>query len=606
MNGGADDSGRRSALCEEPPTRLVGAPASPGVVIGRVVMLDRRKVQVPRRHIDESEVEPEVARLRTALEAARGQLRAIRAGLPADAQDHALILDAHLLMLDDALLVDEAETAIRVEKVNAEWGLRRSVEQIKALFEKADDDYFRERRSDVDFVGERVLRQLMGQAQEVPKARAEASNEPTILVAHELSPADTASLRTKGFAGFVTDVGSATSHTAILARALELPAVVGAQGATKFLANGDRIIVDGLKGVVIVRPNAEQFAAAEARRRRYATFVRSLDAHRDQPSCMQCGTPVALRANIELPTEALMAREQGADGVGLYRTEFLYIDRRQPPSEEEQSEVYRAVVKAMGGRPVTLRTFDIGGDKFSTAFRLPKEMNPALGLRAVRLALREREVFRAQLRAMLRAAEIGPVRIMVPMIATVAELRAAKAELELAKQELRARGAKAPDVPLGIMVETPSAVFIADLLAKESAFFSIGTNDLVQYSLAIDRGNEHVAYLARPLDPAILRAIHRTAQSAREAAIPCALCGAMASDLLSAPLLVGLGVSELSVDPAAVPAVKAALSRVSLREARDVALRAIDLPTADEVEQLVRDCFGPKLSDLLAAGDGAD
>jgi phosphotransferase system enzyme I (PtsI) len=602
-NGGADDSARRTALGEEPPARLIGAPASPGVVIGRVVMLDRRRVQVPRRHVDESEVEFEVARLRGAIDAARTQLKAIRSTLPTDAQDHALILDAHLLMLDDALLVDEAEAAIRGEKVNAEWGLRRSVEQIKALFEKADDDYFRERRSDVDFVGERVLRQLMGHSQEVPKARAEGEGEPTVLIAHELSPADTASLRNKGFAGFVTDVGSATSHTAILARALELPAVVGAQGATKFLANGDRIIVDGLKGVVILRPNAEQILAAEERRRRYALFVRSLDAHRDQSSSMQCGTPVALRANIELPTEALLAREQGADGVGLYRTEFLYVDRRVPPSEDEQSEVYRAVVTAMGGRPVTLRTFDIGGDKFSTAFRLPKEMNPALGLRAVRLALREREVFRAQLRAMLRAAEAGPVRVMIPMVATVSELRAARAELDAARAELLSRGMRAPEVPLGIMIETPSAVFIADLLAKESAFFSIGTNDLVQYSLAIDRGNEHVSYLARPLDPAILRAIHRTAQAAREAGIPCALCGAMASDLVSAPLLIGLGVAELSVDPAAVPTVKAALARISLREAREVAARSLELATADEVDELVRETFVPKMSDLLAAGD---
>lgn len=599
----ADESGRRLALSEEPPTRIVGTAAAPGVVVGRVVLLDRRKVQVPRRHVDESEVESEVARLRGAIHAARSQIEAIRSALPQDAKDHGLILDAHLLMLDDDLLVDEAEAAIRAEKVNAEWGLRKSVEQIKALFERAEDDYFRERRSDVDFVGERVLRQLMGHALEVPRARDELQGEPTVLVAHELSPADTANLRSKGFSAFVTDVGSATSHTAILARALELPAVVGAQGATRFLATGDRVVVDGLRGVVILRPNAEQALAAEERNRRYVHFVRSLDANRDQPAATQCGTLVALRANIELPTEALMAREHGADGVGLYRTEFLYIDRRQPPSEEEQTEVYRSVVLAMNGRPVTLRTFDIGGDKFSTAFRLPKEMNPALGLRAVRLALREREVFRAQLRAMLRAAEHGPVRIMIPMIATVAELRAARAELDAARDELAARGVRAPDVPLGIMVETPSAVFVADLLARESAFFSIGTNDLVQYSLAIDRGNEHVAYLARPLDPAILRAIHTTASAARAAGIPCALCGAMASELLYAPLLIGLGVGELSVDPHAVPSVKAALARVSLRDAREVAARALTLCTAEEVEALLRESVAPKMADLLAAGD---
>jgi phosphotransferase system enzyme I (PtsI) len=598
----ADESGKRAALGDEPPRRLLGAAAAPGVISGRVVILDRRRVQVPRRHIEAHEIELEVGRLRGALDAARGQLHAIRATLPKDAQDHAIILDAHLLMLDDALLVDEAEAAIRVEQVNAEWGLRRSVEKIKELFERAQDDYFRERRADVDFVGERVLRQLMGHAQEVPRARTEGADERTILVAHELSPADTASLRGKGFAGFVTDVGSVTSHTAILARALGLPAVVGAQGATRYLADGDRVVVDGLRGVVILRPDAEQLAAAEDRRRRYALFVRSLETHRDKPSAMACGAAVALRANIELPSEAQVAHAHGADGVGLYRTEFLYIDRRTPPSEDEQTAVYRAVVAAMRGRTVTLRTFDLGGDKFSTVFRVPNEMNPALGLRAVRLALREREVFRAQLRAMLRAACDGAVRIMIPMIATVSELRAVRDELSLARDELSARGIHAPEVGLGIMVETPSAVFIADILARESAFFSIGTNDLVQYSLAIDRGNEHVAYLARHLDPAILRAIEHAARAARAAGIPCSLCGAMASDLLAAPLLVGLGVGELSVDPHAVPSVKAALSRVSLADARAMAERALTLATAEEVESLVRERLGDRMSDLLAAG----
>ncbi len=601
MSNFSDEITKRTALKEESPARLVGAAASPGVIVGRVLLLDRRRVTVARRHIEEGEIVAEVARLRNAIEAARGQLNAIKATLPDHAQDHGLILDAHLLMLDDELLVDEAEASIRTERVNAEWGLRLSVEKIKELFDRASDDYFRERRSDVDFVGERVLRQLMGQAQELPKA-AETS-EPTVLVAHELSPADTAQLRAKGVSAFVTDVGSATSHSAILARALQLPAVVGVHDATKYLANGDRIVVDGLRGVVILRPNAEQVAAAEERRRRYSVFVHSLENKRDQPASMLCGTAVALRANIELPSEAAVAKEHGAEGVGLYRTEFLYIDRRTPPSEDEQYEVYRAVIAAMAPRMVTLRTFDIGGDKFSTAFRMPKEMNPALGLRAIRLALREKEVFRAQLRAMLRAAVHGAVRIMIPMVATMVELRAAKAEVELSRRELAERGVIAPEVPIGIMIETPSAVFIADLLARESAFFSIGTNDLVQYSLAIDRGNEHVAYLARPMDPSILRAISLTARAAQEAAIPCALCGALASDLLAAPLLVGLGVGELSVDPHAVPAVKAALSRISLREAREVASRAVTLDTADAVDVLLRETFAHKLSDLLSAGE---
>ncbi|MDP3278024.1 MAG: phosphoenolpyruvate--protein phosphotransferase [Deltaproteobacteria bacterium] len=595
--GGPDDSGRRAGLTEEPPSRLVGGAASPGLLVGRALLFERRRVNVPKRHVEDSEVETEVARLRGAIDAARAQLRAIRATLPEDSQDHSLILEAHLLMLDDALLVDDTEDVIRVEKINAEWGLRRTVEKIKALFERAEDDYFRERRSDVDFVGERVLRQLMGHSQELPKAHDDG--QPTILVAHELSPADIASLPGKGVAGFVTDVGSTTSHTAILARAMQLVAVVGAQTATKFIATGDLLVLDGLKGVVVLRPGAADLLAADRRKKRYALFVKSLDAQRDRIAAMKCGTPVALRANIELPPEAQIAVDHGADGVGLYRTEFLYIDRRSPPPEEEQFEVYRGIVKTVSPRIVTLRTFDIGGDKFSTAFRLPREMNPALGLRAVRLALQEREVFRTQLRAMLRAAMEGPVRIMVPMIATLSELREVKTELALARQELAERNIHVNDVPLGVMIETPSAVFMADQLARESAFFSIGTNDLVQYSLAIDRGNEHVAFMARPFDPAILRAISMTVRAAHAAGIPCSLCGTMASDLLAAPLLVGLGLRELSVDPHAIASVKAALSRITLREAEALAVEVLDCDTAETVKTRVEAQFAGSMRDLL-------
>jgi len=581
--------------------KLRGIAASPGVIVGRALVTDRRRVSVPRRHVEEADVEGEVTRLRLAIDGARAQLQTVRARLPTESSDHALILEAHLMMLDDQLLVDQAIDAIRTDRINAEWGLRRTVERIKELFERADDDYFRERRSDVDFVGERVLRQLMGTPWEVQRPRD--GEGPVIVVAHELSPADTASLAKSEVVGFVTDGGSATSHTTIMARALSLPAVVGAEEATKHIATGDVLIVDGLRGEVTLMPSASEVAAAEDRGRRYAAFVRALATNRDVPARTRDGVPVALRANIELPAEAAVALDHGADGIGLYRTEFLYIDRRALPTEDEQYEVYAAIVQAMNPRQVTLRTFDIGGDKFATAFRLPREMNPALGLRAVRLALRERDVFRTQLRAMLRAAARGNVRIMIPMIATLTELRDSRSEIALARAELEARGIAVPEVPVGIMVETPAAVMIADALARESAFLSIGTNDLMQYTLAVDRGNEHVAHLARHLDPAVVRSIARVARAAASAGIPCAMCGAMAGDLLALPVVLGLGVHELSVEPAAVPEVKAALARIDASEASEIANRATELSTVDEIEALVRQKFGSRLEVLISGGE---
>ncbi len=590
-------------MTETAMTRMRGIAGSPGVIVGRALVVDRRRVAIPRRHLEVGDIEGEIQRLRSAIEAARAQLQSIRARIPAEAAEHALILDAHLLMLDDQLLIEQCEQSIREEQVNAEWALRRTVEKIKELFDRADDDYFRERRTDVDFVGERVLRHLMGTPQDILRPRE--ADGPVILVAHELSPADTAALARSAVVGFVTDVGSNTSHTAIMARALSLPAVVGAGDATRNIATGDLVIVDGLRGEVLLRPTAVDVLQAEERGRRYGAFVRALGSNRDAPSMTRCGTRIPLRANIELPAEAAVAMDHGAEGIGLYRTEFLYVDRREPPSEDEQYEVYRKIVETVSPRVVTLRTFDIGGDKFSSAFRLPREMNPALGLRAVRLALRERDVFRTQLRAMLRAAAHGQVRVMIPMISAVFELRESRAEFELARRELRERGIDTPEVPLGIMVETPSAVLCADILARESAFFSIGTNDLIQYSLAIDRGNEHVAHLSRPFDPSIIRSLAMVANAARTRGIPCALCGAMAGNVLAVPALLGLGIGELSVEPAAVPEIKAAIARTDLEEARAVMAKALLASTADEVEALLQNAFGARLEDLLSSGEDA-
>lgn len=581
--------------------RFLGIPASPGVVVGRAFVADRRRVTVPKRHVAPEDADAEVARLRAALASARVQLEQIRERMSADAGDHSVILEAHLLMLDDALLVEQSERTIRDDCVNAEWALRRTVEKIKEVFDRADDDYFRERRSDVDFVGERVIRHLVGAPMEISRPRD--LHGPVVLVAHELSPADTAALARSDVMAFVTEVGSGTSHTAIMARALTIPAVVGAPDVLRHIATGDLLVVDGLRGVVLRNPTDAEAADATDRGERYGAFVRSLRSNRAAPARTRDGAAVKLRANIELPGEVAVAIDHGADGIGLYRTEFLYIDRGEPPTEEEQYETFKRIVSTMAPRTVTLRTFDLGGDKFSTAFRIPKEMNPALGMRAVRLALREREVFRAQLRAMLRASAFGDVRIMIPMVAAVSELRASRGEFDRAKEELRVAGLAFRDVPFGIMVETPSAVTMSDLLAKESDFFSIGTNDLMQYTLAIDRGNEHVAHLARPFDPAILRAISTVAKAAKARGIPCALCGAMAAELLAAPVLVGLGVMELSVEPTAVPEIKECLRRIDLPDARAFADELLGIASAEEVEALVRERYEPVLSSLLSNGE---
>jgi phosphotransferase system enzyme I (PtsI) len=376
-----------------------------------------------------------------------------------------------------------------------------------------------------------------------------------------------------------------------MARALTIPAVVGAPDALRYIATGDMLVVDGLRGVVLRNPTDAEAADATDRGERYGAFVRSLRSNRAGVARTRDGTPIRLRANIELPGEVAVAIDHGADGIGLYRTEFLYIDRREPPTEEEQFETFKRIVSTMAPRSVTLRTFDLGGDKFSTAFRIPKEMNPALGMRAVRLALRERDVFRAQLRAMLRASAFGEVRVMIPMIAAVSELRASRREFDLAKEELRAAGLAFRDVPFGIMVETPSAVTMSDLLAKEADFFSIGTNDLMQYTLAIDRGNEHVAHLARPFDPAILRAIATVSRAAKE------------RGMLAVPVLVGLGVHELSVEPTAVPEIKEALRRIDLAEAKVFAEELLGIASAEEVEQRVRERYEPVFATLLSNGE---
>jgi phosphotransferase system enzyme I (PtsI) len=579
---------------------LKGIAGSPGVAVGPALVVGETRAAYLRRHISQAQIDAEVNRLEQAVADAKKHVREVAARIPAAPMETNAILDAYLTMIGDPMLIDRIQHKIRDDRKCAEWSVAQACEEIAKMFAPADpadrDAYITERKHDVEFVCDRLLRELTGDTKQiVPRL-----DQPMVVVARDLSPADTAGMVREPVIAFVTEIGTRTSHTSIMARALEIPAVVGAGDALSIIRTGDMVIVDGLRGEVVVNPNEITIEEARGRGARHLAFARGLLSARNQPCVTRDGEPVSLKANVELPAEAILALDHGAEGIGLYRTEFIYIDRTTMPTEDEQYELYRAVVEAVSPRPVTLRTFDIGGDKFASSFQLPAEMNPALGLRAVRLALSRPDVFLTQLRAMVRASAHGELRIMVPMVASVQELREVRKLVGRAMQEVDAAGhARAKHIPLGIMIEVPSAVVMADVLAREAEFFSIGTNDLIQYTLAIDRGNRSLAPLASPFHPAILRMIRQVTRAASPHGVPVALCGAMASDPLAAVLLVGLGLRELSMEAAAIPEIKEALRRVTTADCERAAEAALALDTADAVEELVAGTFAPGLFDLL-------
>ncbi len=579
---------------------LLGIAGSPGVSIGSAVVLGRSRTATPRRHIQPSEIDPEIERYRNAVHQTQHALRdlATRHG---ERRVETSILDAYELMLGDELLAEAVIKLVRDEQRCAEWAVQGAIDSLAARLGAVDDPYLRERSHDVEFVGERLLRALRGDAETVlPKFVG-----PSIVIAHDLSPADTASMVREPVVGFVTEVGTRTSHTSIMARTLEIPAVVGIADALARVATGDTVVVDGSRGVVIVNPTPEEIADAKSRAERHQAWSKDLHRSHLRPAETKDGVRIALRANVELPEEAALARDHGAEGIGLYRTEFLYVDRLTPPGEDEQFEVFRSVIEAMKPRPVTLRTFDIGGDKFVSTFQVPPEMNPMLGLRAVRLALSRPDVFLEHLRAMARATALGDVRIMIPMVASLGELRQVKRLLHQAKAEVVARGhACAEEIPLGVMIEVPAAAVLVDLFAREAAFLSLGTNDLIQYALAVDRTSQSMAYLASPFDPSIVRLIAGVVRAGATWQRPVSLCGAMASDPFAALLLIGLGVRDFSMEAPAIAEMKEVFSRVGIAEAEAVARQALELGTAEEIEACVRGAFEETLRDLLEAEEG--
>ena len=574
---------------------LKGIAASHGVVIASAVVVGRDKIAYRRHHIGGDDIQAEWERFVNAVGDVQRDLRDKMTGL-GQRRAEASILEAYELMVGDETLADAVRGEVQNERRCADWAVAVSIKKLAARLGSVDDPYMRERSHDIEFVGDLLLRSLGG----VKRASNLVFAEPSIIVAYDLSPADTAAMLDQPVLGFITEVGSRTSHTSIMARALEIPAVVGVKDALASIGSGDMLVLDGFRGRVLVEPTPREIEEAATHAARYDAMSRQLNEKRDLPAKTKDGVVISLLANVELPEEAQMAVDHGAEGVGLYRTEFLYVNREEPPTEEQQLAIFERVINAMNGRPVTLRTFDIGGDKFVSSFKLPEELNPMLGLRAIRLALTEHEVFMTQLRAMLRASALGPIQIMIPLVASLDELRAVRTLLAQARDQVRDAGNSLADqVSLGVMIEVPAAAMMADLFAAEADFMSIGTNDLVQYALAIDRTNRALAYLASPYDPAILRMIARVIAAGEEHDCPVSVCGEMASELYGCLLLAGLGVRNLSMESVAIPEVKETLGRVTHHELLGMAGEALTMSTAAEVESMLERRLERRLHDLL-------
>jgi phosphoenolpyruvate-protein phosphotransferase (PTS system enzyme I) len=563
-----------------------GIPVSPGVAIAPALVIDSESFRIPRRFIRKDEVETELKRFELARVKALEEISLIRDSIHSVAKEEVgLIFDAHMSMLGDPLITKEIPEKIKTKRYTPEYAVSRVFKKIIKPIKEINDAYFIQRVNDFYDIQKRLLRNLLGQrAHDLT-----ALDKRVIVVAHDLTPSQTATLDKKKVAGFITDVGGATSHTAILANALGIPAVVGLGTISSDISGGDVVIVDGKSGRVIVNPDDATRAKYEARGQGYLDREKKLlDAATKAVRTTKDGQGVNLYANIEWDDEIEGAIKLGADGVGLFRTEFIYSKFGAHPDEEQHLEVYRRAHKMLGGRVLTLRTMDFGADKFASEVGLEREENPFLGCRSIRLSLREPQLLITQVRAALRAAALGPTRIMLPMVGSIEEFLAAKQIVETVKADLTSEGvAHRKDVPLGMMVEVPSAAVMIDSFMKESDFFSIGTNDLVQYTLAVDRNNQYVANLFKQTSPAVLRLVQMVIQAAVKAGKPVSVCGEMAGEARFAVLLLGLGLRDFSVGPQALPELRTLLSRVSVTEAESLAGRAMALSITDEIGELL-------------------
>lgn len=566
-------------------SHLHGTGVSPGIAVGRALVMERDAAPVFRLAVPADRVEGEVRRLEEAIASSREQLRAVKERLSREVgAPHAYIFDAHLLMLDDPLLRERAAEIVRGEAVNAEWALRAVSESLHALFSQFSDAYLRERSTDLDDVIGRIQLNLRGSSEAPSLSQLPG---PVVLVAGDLTPSEAAELDWDRVLAIVTDIGSSTYHTAIIARSLGIPAVAGLKEATRQIPPGSLVAVDGTRGEVVVEPSGAALEALGAAQEVYRREEERLRGTRGLAAQTLDGVEVRLEANVEFPEEAATAQLYGAQGIGLFRSEYLLGRSLRFPSEDQQLDVYRRLVEQMHPHPVTVRTWDVGLEALGPAG--PSSPNPALGERALRLLRRSPDPFRVQLRALLRAGRQGPVRIMFPFVSGPGDLRLALTLLEQVKAELRAEGVPfREDVPVGVNLEVPSAAVVADLLAPEVDFFSVGTNDLIQYLLAVDRTDPRVSSLYEPLHPAVLRTLRRIADTAEAHGRPLSVCGEMAGQPVEAVLLVGLGFRSLSMAPSAIPRVKEALRAVRAADARSLAERCLGLATCGEIEALVR------------------
>ncbi|MFP3124361.1 phosphoenolpyruvate--protein phosphotransferase [Ectobacillus funiculus] len=563
---------------------IQGIAASNGIAIAKAFRLENPDFTIEKKSV--ADAAAEVARLEAALETSKGELSAIKdRALTELGADKAAIFEAHLLVLNDPELVNPVKDRINSEALNAEFAMNEVANMFIGLFEGMDNEYMKERAADIRDVTKRVLAHLLG----INFSNPSTISEEVIIIAEDLTPSDTAQLNRTYAKGFTTDIGGRTSHSAIMARSMEIPAVVGTKVVMEQIKNGDLVIVDGLDGNVVVNPSAEELRAYEEKKANHEAQKAEWAKLKNEHTVTADGHQVELVANIGTPKDVKGVLDNGGEGVGLYRTEFLYMGRDNLPTEEEQFDAYKTVLESMEGKPVVVRTLDIGGDKELPYLHLPKEMNPFLGYRAIRLCLDEQDVFRTQLRALLRASVYGNLKIMFPMIATVDEFRQAKAVLLEEKDKLVQSGVTVSDsIEVGMMVEIPASAVLADVFAKEVDFFSIGTNDLIQYTMAADRMNEQVAYLYQPYNPSILRLVKMVIDAAHKEGKWAGMCGEMAGDSLAIPLLIGLGLDEFSMSATSILAARTQIRKLSKPQMEELAQKALQMATAEEVVELVK------------------
>ena len=565
-----------------------GIPVSPGIAIGPALVLDTELYRIPQQFIERGSYPDEITRLRTALQLAAGEVRENQRVVTEKlGEQYGNIFLAHALMIEDPSLRVEIEALIRDQGFTAEYAVSRVMRRRAKMLESLEHAYLSARAADIFDLERRILKHLLGRRQE----HLHKLKHPVVLLAHDLTPGETAELDRDHVLAFATEVGGRTSHTAIMAGALGIPAVVGLGKFLTHVSGGDQVVVDGNKGLLIVSPDVDTLRHYEEARRTFVHFEQELAELRDLPAVTKDGVRINLYGNIEFPEEAAACLERGAEGVGLYRTEFLYLGRQQDPTEEEHFEAYSRVVKELAGRPVVIRTLDLGADKFSSVTDPQDvERNPFLGVRSIRLCLRNLKLFKTQMRAILRASALGDVRIMFPMISTILELRQSKMILADVMDDLDDEGiAFNRKLPIGTMIEVPSAAIMADRLASEVDFFSLGTNDLIQYTLAADRTNANVASLYNAADPAVLRLIAQVIRAAEAAKIPVTVCGEMSGDPIYTMLLIGLGVRQLSATPHNIPEIKKLIRSIEVSEAKQVADQVMRMDTAGSITNFLRE-----------------